>query len=289
MRFENWRSILINYLWITLAALLDALAVVVFLAPFKIAPAGVAGLSVIMNRQLGTPTGLMVFLINIPIQLLAYRMLPGGWKVVVRTVYVVVIFSLALDLMAGIVPTDGIGSDALLNTLFGGIIAGIAGGLVYRAGGSLGGTSTLALLLQRRLGTPMSTTFLYTDTLVIGLAGVVFGWEKALLAMVALFVGGMATDYVLEGPSVIRTCVIITDKPEEVAKAILHTMYRGVTGWQVTGMYTGEKHTLLYVTVSRTQVQELRRLVTTIDPKVFMVVGQGHTAYGHGFKQPVPD
>ena len=78
---------------------------------------------------------------------------------------------------------------------------------------------------------------------------------------VALFLSGMATDYILEGPSVIRTCVIITNKPQEVSKAIFLELGRGVTSWQATGMYTGEERSILYVAVGRSQVQELRRVV----------------------------
>jgi uncharacterized membrane-anchored protein YitT (DUF2179 family) len=281
----NWRTILINYLWLTLAPILDAVAVIVFLSPHNIAPSGVSGLAVIMNKTLGTPIGLMVLLINIPIQLLAYRMMPGGWRLIVRTVYAIVIYTIALDVLNAHPPTSTIAENALLSTIFGGVITGITGGIIFRAGGSLGGTSTLALVLQRQTGTPMATTFLYTDALVIGIAGVSFGLEPAMYALVAVFMAGMATDYILEGPSIIRTCVIITDKPQEVSQAILTDLYRGVTGWEATGMYTGEKHTMLYVTVARTQVQELRRIVAAVDPKAFFVIGHGHTAYGEGFKR----
>ena len=107
----------------------------------------------------------------------------------------------------------------------------------------------------------------------------------ALYAMVSLYVAGATTDYVLEGPAVIRTAVIVTDRPREVSDAILTEMERGVTAWEAKGMYTEHAHTILYVTISRAQVNELRRLVTTVDPTSFIVIGQGHSAYGHGFRE----
>lgn len=281
----NWREIIISYIWLTLGALIEAISTIIFLAPFEVAPGGVSGMAVILNKTIGTPIGLMVFILNIPIQFLGYRMLPGGWRIIVRTIYAVIIYTVLMDILDSVITVSITGEDRLLNTLFGGIIAGIGGGMIFRAGGSLGGTSTLALILQRRLGTPMSTTYLYTDALVIGIAGLAFGWEAALYAIVALFLTGIATDYVMEGPSIIRTCVIITDKPDEVATAIMSTLYRGVTGWEGIGMYTKQPHTILYVTVSRTQVQDVRRLVTKIDTNAFIVVGHGHMAYGKGFKQ----
>ncbi|MCS7072468.1 MAG: YitT family protein, partial [Anaerolinea sp.] len=160
--------------------------------------------------------------------------------------------------------------------------------LVLRAGGTLGGTSTLGRILQVRFGIPLSASSLYTDGVVILLAGLVFGWESALYAMVMLYIGAATTDYVLEGPSVIRTAVVITDKPREVADVIMAEMGRGVTAWEARGMFTDQPHTMLYITVGRAQVGELRRLVFNTDPKAFVVIGQGHTAYGRGFREVKP-
>jgi uncharacterized membrane-anchored protein YitT (DUF2179 family) len=281
----NWRLIITNIVLLTIGALISAIAIIVFMAPFQIAPAGVSGLAVILNHlNPALPIGLMVLIGNIPIQLLGFRML-GGWRVVASTIYYVVVYSLAIDLLTPYLSSVQVGDDVLLNALFGGIIGGVGGGLVYRAGGTQGGTSTLGRILQLRFGMPLSTTSLYTDTGVVVLAGLVFGWEGALYAMVALFVGGLASDYVLEGPSVIRTGTIVTDHPQEVAQAILREMGRGVTSWPVQGMFTEQPHTVLFVTVTRPQVNTLRRLVFAVDPDAFVVIGQGHIAYGEGFKR----
>ena len=75
-----------------------------------------------------------------------------------------------------------------------------------------------------------------------------------------------------------------SSRPREVADSILSEMERGVTSWEAKGMYTEQAHTILYVTISRAQVNELRRLVTTVDPKSFIVIGQGHSAFGNGFR-----
>jgi uncharacterized membrane-anchored protein YitT (DUF2179 family) len=285
----NWRIIIANVVLLTVGALISAIAIIVFMAPFQIAPAGVSGLAVILNHfNPALPIGLMVLVGNIPIQLLGFRTL-GGWRVVASTIYYVVVYSLAIDLLTPYLSSVQVGDDVLLNALFGGIIGGVGGGLVYIAGGTQGGTSTLGRILQYRFGFPLSTTSLYTDTLVIALAGIAFAsWEAALYAMVALFAGALASDYVLEGPSVIRTATIVTDHPQEVAQAILGELGRGVTSWQGTGMFTEQPHTVLFVTVARPQVNTLRRLVFAVDPDAFVVIGQGHIAYGQGFKRMKP-
>lgn len=278
------RLTLQNFILITVGAVISAISVIVFQAPFQIAPGGISGIAIILNHLFSLPIGLMVLLGNIPIQVLGFRML-GGWKVVAGTVYYLLIYSILIDVLTPHFPREGLNQDIFLNALFGGIIGGIGAGLVYRAGGTVGGTSTLGRILQTKFGMPLSTTSLYTDSAVILAAGFVFGWDSALYAMVALFVAGAAADYVLEGPSVIRTAVIVTDFPTEVAENIMSTMQRGVTSWQVTGMFTEQAHTVLYVTVGRAQINELRRLVFQADPKAFMVIGQGHSAFGQGFRE----
>ncbi len=275
----------LRLLWVvfllTLGAVIFALSVVVFQAPFEIAPGGITGIAIILNALIGTPIGLIILLGNIPIQILAYRML-GGWKVIAATIYAVAVESLLIDILPAIPP---ISEDRFLNAVFGGIIGGIGAALVLRAGGTLGGSATLGRILQARYGIPLSSSTLYTDGLVVIAAGLAFGLEGTLYAIVALFVGGATTDYALEGPSVIRTAVIITDHPQEVADSIIKELGRGVTGWDAKGMFTDQPHTVLYVTLGRAEVNTLKRIVTSVDSSAFLVIGQGHTAYGVGFKE----
>ncbi len=282
---QQLRDTAIRYVLIAIGIVIGALSLIVFLQPLDIAPAGVAGASTLLNELFGTPIGLMIFLLNIPIQLAGFLSLPNGARVIMRSVVIILIFSVVVDNLGPLVPAGGLSDNRMLNALFGGITGGIGVGLVYRAGATMGGTSTLALILQRRFGFPMSTTFLCTDTLIIIAAGLVYGWEGALYAAISLFTAGLATDYVLEGPSVIRTAMIITDKPEEVAQRVFASLQRGATSWKIKGEYTGAERTMLYVTVARSQVRDLRDEVSQVDPNAFIVIGMGHAAYGAGFRR----
>lgn len=283
------RNFVMRYTLIGVGVFIGSLSVIVFMEPLDIAPTGVTGVAMILNHLVNTPIGVMVFLLNIPIQIMAYYMLPNGARVVMRSILVIVLYSIMLDMLAPYVPANGVSDDRMLNALFGGIIGGIGGGMVFRAGATFGGTSTLALILQRKIGFPMSTTFLYTDAVMIVAAGLVFGWEAALYAIVALFVSGLAIDYVLEGPSVIRTAMIVTNKPDAIAEEVFKHIQRGVTSWTITGRYTGKERTMLYVTIGRSQARELKDAVSTVDPDAFMVIGMGQTAYGEGFRRVKPD
>ncbi len=279
------RDFVWRYVLIFLGIVAAALSLIVFLQPLDIAPAGIAGASTLLNELFDTPIGLTIFVLNIPIQILGYKMLPNGSRIVLRSVVIIAILSLMIDFFGPLVPREGISGDRMLNALFGGLLGGVGVGLVFRAGATLGGTSTLALILQRRFGFPMSTTFLCTDAVVIIGAGLVYGWEGALYAAIALFIAGMATDYVLEGPSVIRTAMIITDKPDEIAALVFANLQRGVTSWTIRGGFTGAERTMLYVTIGRSQVRELKEEVSSADPNAFVVIGMGHAAYGSGFRR----
>ncbi|MDE2777091.1 MAG: YitT family protein [Chloroflexota bacterium] len=278
-------TLALRYALIAAGIVIGAVSLTVFLQPLDIAPAGVAGASTLLNELYDTPVGLVIFLLNIPIQLLGYIMLPNGSRVILRSVIIVLVFSVVVDNLRLWLPPTGISDERMLNALFGGITGGIGVGLVYRAGATMGGTSTLALILQRRLGFPMSTTFICTDTLIILSAGLVYGWEGALYAAIALFTAGLATDYVLEGPSVIRTAMIITDKPEDVSQRVFANLQRGVTSWTIKGEYTGAERTMLYITIARSQVRDLKDEVAQVDPNAFIVIGMGHAAYGAGFRR----
>ncbi len=216
-------SIAYRLLRLVVGAVISAVAVIVFEVPAQIAPGGISGIAIILNHLVpALPIGLMILIGNIPIQLIAYRFL-GGWKVVAATIFTVVLYSLLIDGLTPLFNGYMMSHDRLLNAIFGGIIGGIGGGIVLGAGGTLGGTSTLGRILQKRYGTPLSSSTLYTDGFVVLGAGLVFGLEGALYAMVTLYVAAATTDYVLEGPSVIRTSVIITDHPRELADAITST------------------------------------------------------------------
>lgn len=276
------RELILWLFLLTAGVIISAIGVAAFLVPARVAGPGVLGIATIMNHLWGTPVGLITLIANIPIQILGYRYL-GGAKAVLGTVYYIVAFSIMVDLLIPVFQA-GLTDNIVLAAIFGGVLNGLGGGLVYRAGGTMGGTSTLARILQLRLGTPLSTTSLYTDTLITVGAGMVFGWEAALAAIVALFLTGVASDYVLEGPSVVRTATIVTDQPDKLAQVIEQALHRGTTKWRSEDGIKHRAHGVIFVTVARPEARRLTEIVSMADPEAFVVISQGQAAFGHGFK-----
>lgn len=276
-----------DYTLILLGALIQALAMDLFLVPGRLAAGGVSGLAQIVNRYTSWPIGVMIILANLPLFALGWRLL-GGRRFLARTIFAVVIYSVLLDLLAPRVPQSLMTTDPVLNSLYGGVLGGLGMGLVFRAQGTSGGTDILARLLGNWRGIPLSQSYLITDAAVVLMAGLAFNWTLALYALVSLYVSGLAAEAASEGASVVRTATIISAHPQAVADKILREMARGVTMWPGVGMYSGEARQILFCAVSRSEVSQLKTLIHEADPQAFVVIGQAHEALGEGFKPLKP-
>jgi uncharacterized membrane-anchored protein YitT (DUF2179 family) len=271
-----------DYLLIILGALMQALAMDLFLVPGELAAGGVSGAAQIVHRYTGWPIGVMIIVANLPLFGLGWRYL-GGRRFLGRTVAAVVLYSVLLDVLAPLVPR-GLTADPVLNSLYGGLLGGLGMGLVFRGQGTSGGTDILARLLGRWRGIPLSQSYLITDALVVFLAGLAFSWELALYALVALYVSGLAAEVAAEGTGVVRTATIITSRPEAVAGEIMRDLQRGVTSWPGTGMFSGESRQILFCVVTRAEIGQIKAIIHEADPQAFVVIGQAHEALGEGFK-----
>ncbi|HSR31234.1 MAG TPA: YitT family protein, partial [Anaerolineae bacterium] len=180
-----------DYFLVTVGALLLAVNMNLFLAPANIAPGGVSGTAIIINHLTGWPIGLTMLVLNVPLVVLGFLYL-GRFRFLTRTVYAVLLYTLGVDLLALWLPAGGLTDDVLLNALYGGVVAGLATGMVYRGGGTTAGTGTLSRVFQIKTGLPISQLYVLVDGGVILAAGLVFGWEQALYALITLFVWGIA-------------------------------------------------------------------------------------------------
>lgn len=277
----SWNS-LRDYLFILAGALIQALAMRLFLIPAELVSGGISGIAQLVNFYTQWPIGLMVFIGNVPLFFLGWQYL-GGPRFALRTALSIMAFSFFTDFLVLFIPT-GIVHDLVLNCLYGGVMLGIGLGLVYRGKGTSGGSDILGRILNHRLGISISQAYMVTDTVVILAAGFIFGWENALYALVTTYVSGLAAEAVLEGSGVFRTAMIVTSCPEQVASEIMTTLERGVTILGGTGAYTGQPRPTLYCVITRAEVAQLKDIVKQADPKAFMVIGMAHEALGEGFR-----
>jgi uncharacterized membrane-anchored protein YitT (DUF2179 family) len=277
----SWES-LSDYGLILAGALVQALALRLFLIPAELVSGGISGIAQLLNYYTHWPIGVMVFIGNVPLFFLGWQYL-GGPRFALRTALAIVAFSFFTDFLVVFIPT-GIVHDLVLNCLYGGVMMGIGLGLVYRGKGTSGGSDILGRILNHRLGISISQAYMVTDTVVILAAGFVFGWENALYALVTTYVSGLAAETTLEGSGVFRTAMIVTTCPDKVAQQIMTILERGVTILDATGAYTGQERPVLYCVITRAEVSRIKEIVHQVDPKAFMVIGIAHEAMGEGFR-----
>lgn len=282
----NWQETIRNYLFLTVGATIMMVNFNLFMVPANIAPGGMGGLTLILNHYTGIPRGAGMLLMSVPLIALGFWKL-GRFRFLVRTLYVTIYYTIGVDLIARFFPPQGVVDDLLLTALYGGVMGGIGYGIVVRGRGMVSGTGIISRIIQIRTGIPISQLYVLIDGLVIIALGLAFGWERALYGMIMLFVMGLASDYVLEGPSVVRVVFIVTNLPEQVGAILMERLGVGVTGWAGEGMYTHEERAILFCTVGRPDVEVLHSAVTEIDPDAFIVIGQGHQARGGVLRPPI--
>lgn len=283
MNFIEKKQDFLNYLFITSGALIQALAMRLFLVPGLMVSGGISGAAQIVAYFIDFPIGVMVLLGNIPLLILGWRYL-GGRRFALRTAVAVILFSVFTDGLAFFLPQEGLTTDVVLDALYGGVLLGIGLGLVYRGGGTSGGSDILGRILNHYRGFSISQAYLITDGIVVLASGFAFGWDRALYGLCVIYISGLAAELIAEGSGYYRTVIIISNKPDEITEKILSLLERGVTLLPGKGAYTGNDRTVLYCVLSRSEINVLKAIVREIDPLAFMVIGQANEALGEGFR-----
>jgi uncharacterized membrane-anchored protein YitT (DUF2179 family) len=277
-----------DFALMTAGIVMTAWSLDAFLIPNKIAAGGVSGLSTVIyywakgTLGLTIPVGTQMLVMNAVLIFVAWRVRGGHY--LAKTLYGAVGLSLLVDVMAPFAPHLAAG-DLLLAALWGGAIAGIGMGLVFKGGGNTGGTDIVAQLMSRRVPFGVGQIMLVVDAFVIVLAALQFGPNLALYGVVAIFVTTASIDLVLEGVSVEKAVWIISDYADAIGSAINHDMGRGATRLEATGVYTGEKRGTLFVVLARNEIDDLKAIVKELDPTAMVIISNVHEAIGEGFKE----
>lgn len=269
-----------NYSGILLGSLITAVGLNALEIPNKIAAGGAAGIATIVYFLTGLEPGVMLFLINIPLLIMSGLLV--GW----RFSWYSVVGGLATS--GWVYLTSGIPTwtdNAFLAALYGGVVTGIGMGIVFRSRGSTGGTDLLARVLNHFTGLPIGQALLFIDASIVTLAGIVFGAELAMYALIAIFVATRVIDYVQEGFFSVKALIIISDHSEAIANEILAELGRGVTYLHGEGGYSRLAKQALLVVVSRAELLATKAVVQRHDPKAFVIVVEAHEVLGEGFRE----
>lgn len=278
----NYKEIILDMLICTAGAFIYAVGVNCFVSPNELSSGGATGLAIIANYLWDFPIGTSMFVINIPLFIIAFFVF--GWNFIVKTLFSTFMTSVCIDLGAMFLPQyEG---DKLLAALFGGAIMGIGLGIVFTRGSTSGGTDIMGRLLKKALPhISMGRLVMICDLFVVLLAGVVYrNIESILYATIVFIVSSKSIDLVLYGSDSGKMMLIISDNADEIAKAITTETPRGVSILPCQGAYTGKaKHMLLSV-VRPHEVAKMRKIVRRFDEHPFIIISDAAEILGLGFK-----
>ncbi len=289
--FGHW---LFSYISVTLGAFILASGYVLFITPYKIVPGGVFGISIIIHYLTqgmfsfmpdGLPVGAMGLILDIPITLVGIKLL--GSKFGVKNIFGLVMTSVFIDTLTIICKnyTPLVVNNALLSSIFGGVLFGVGIGLIFKAKGATGGTDTIAMIIAKNTRLPLGQLLIYVDSGVVLLGLIAFrSWEIPLYSWIVIFITGRVIDGMMQGFGYDKALFIISDKHEEIRKKILIDLNRGGTYFLAEGMYGGKKKKVIYTNITRSELPALIDYIKEIDPHAFLTVINANEIIGHGFK-----
>ena len=278
------KEIIEAYVQILIGCVIGAAAYPTFLVPNSIAPGGLTGVATILNYLFQWPVGTVSLILNIPLFLVGYRTM--GKIFAFRCLVATLLFSLLIDILplkpVAVEPV----LDPLLGTLFGGVLLGVGLGLILRGGATTGGTDMIARMVHRRFNFITVGMFLFVlDFLVVVAAAFMISSEKALYALINIFVCSRVIDSVMVGFGGNKACFVMTGAWENVTRRIMDEIGRGATYLEARGAYSGKTQPVVMCVASRQEMTALKRIVQEEDEKAFMFITEAHETLGEGFSR----
>ncbi|GAA3662638.1 YitT family protein [Asaccharospora irregularis] len=275
-------NIFLRYSVIILGMLIACIGINGFLRPARLLSGGVTGIAASINYITDINVGLLTFLINIPIFILGFIYLEKDFCI--TSLINMLLFSFLLGItqeIGRIIPIN----DILLQSIYGGVLAGIGTGLVFKTKSSQGGTDIIAAILKFKKNIPMKDTTFSINILIVCVGGVLFGMKLALYTLLALFINAYSMNFMKDAMNCQKSVMVISRESDLIAKDIMKTLIRGVTFLDAEGAYTHEKKKIIYCIVSSTEIPKIKEIALKYDNKAFISVNDVNEVKGRGFKE----
>ena len=270
-----------NILMLTIAGIVNAFGITLFLTPVKLYDSGISGTSMLLDQLTPEYLTLSLFLLILNIPLFLFGLKKQGWLFTVYAIYTVTIYSLFAWLITDIFPIDVsiasplAGTDLLLCALFGGVISGIGSGLAIRYGGAMDGIEVMAVIFAKRLGVTVGTFVMAYNIVLYIICGIVLkSWILPLYSIVTYAAALKTIDFIVEGIDRAKCAIIITETPDKICKALSKTFGSGMTHLEAKGGYSNRDKAMIYFVVNRYQVIRMRDIVHEIDPSAYITISE---------------
>ncbi len=274
-----------NYLMIMLGITVLAIGINVYYSPQHLVTGGISGLSIILDYVFNIPLWLTNIIVNIPLFIIGIKI--KGMDFAKRSIFGAAYVSVALWYTSFIPPVQ---ADLLIASVFGGLCVGTGVGLVLRSSGSTGGTDLLAIIIKHKLKkVPINQIMMCIDGMIILVGLFVFGVEKAMYALISIFIVSKVVNTLVEGVNYSKGVHIISEKSDEIAQELMKHLNRGITSINGKGVYTGKSKDILYIICSTEELIDLQRIVKEVDKEAFIIITDVREVVGRGFTEPQYD
>ena len=270
-----------NILMLTVAGMINAFGITVFLMPVNLYDSGISGTSMLLDQLTPDAFTLSLFLMVLNIPLFLFGLKKQGWQFTVYAIYSVCIYSTCAWLITDILPIDVsmasplAGTDLLLCALFGGVISGMGSGIAIRYGGAMDGIEVMAVIFAKGLGITVGTFVMIYNVLLYILCGFVLNsWILPLYSIVTYTAALKTIDFIVDGIDRAKCAIIITDQPKEICSKLCEVFGSGVTYLDVKGGYSNKQKSMIYFVVNRYQVVRMKELVHEIDPLAYITISE---------------
>lgn len=285
VRIKTKKELITEFLkkgfFLIVGAFIVAVALEMFLLPNKIIDGGVIGISMMASYLTNWNLGLLIFCINIPFVLLAYKTI--GKKFVINTFFAIAMLSIATNVVSHF---HHITEDLLLVTIFGGILLGIGVGLILRNNASLDGTEMVSLVLTKKLKiVSVGELLMFINLFIYAVAGFVFEWDRAFYSILTYYIASKTIDMVLEGLDKAKSVRIVSDYYKEIGNSIMKELDVSVTYMKAMGGYSRQEKVMTFCVVNKFDMAKLKEVVHEVDPKAFIVTEDVHEVEGIRFKK----
>ena len=267
-------------LLIIIGSLIFAIGINYFAIPNRLSEGGVIGITVVAYYLFGWSPGLVNLVLNMALLAVGYKLFDK--RVTWYTVIAIVFSSLFLHFTAGLY--DELNGDTLLAALFAGLFVGVGLGIIFRAGGTSGGSAIIARLANQYWGLGIGKAMLIIDIVVILGSVFIIGQEKAMYTLVSVYIGAKLIDFVVEGVSERIAVMIISSKPKEVLDQVTNSMSRGLTVLDGRGGYTGESKEVLYIVINNQEIVKLKKILEEVDSNAYVTVHNVQELVRSGYK-----
>lgn len=271
----------VNFLMIALGTSLYAFGLVMVNIANSLAEGGVTGITLILRYWFQIDPALSTILLNIPLIIIGYRYL--GKTALTYTIFGIGSLSFFIWLWQRVPISINIDHDLFLAGILAGLIGGSGSGLVYRFGGTTGGTDIVARIFERKRGVAMGKTLLTIDCMVLLLSLSYVSLRKMMYTLLASYVFSKIVNFTLEGAYAARGAIIISGQHQAIAKDIISNMNRGVSYLQATGAYSNEPRQAIYCVISPNELMELKHIISRHDEHAFVSILSVNEVIGEGF------